>query len=309
MSFSNSAFSSIGEEPVQRQTVVASPDRYVSTRAGLAHLQLADRLACGHGHGVAHAVHIDIGRAAAAAPPPTFPAQKRYRCSTPPRPRGSYSRWPPPARRPHGRARDAASSASSWRTMYCTCSLSAEPSPTTASFIWLGEYSPTASPHLGAGHERRAARLARGEGGCARSRRTTPSRCPRRWDGTARSRPPSGGGSSAGARPGACRPAWPRSRRPRTPAAARAAPPRPSPCGPGPGRSPVTMRGSCQPKDIASLSQVRLFWTYVCFTQEKYYLAGRSDSFLEPQTVHPASRNTSLAKYSSLRQRRSATPS
>ncbi len=30
--------------------------------------------------------------------------------------------------------------------MYCTCSFSAVPSPTTASFIWLGEYSPTASP-------------------------------------------------------------------------------------------------------------------------------------------------------------------
>ena len=27
--------------------------------------------------------------------------------------------------------------------MYCTCSLSAEPAPTTASLIWLGENSPT----------------------------------------------------------------------------------------------------------------------------------------------------------------------
>ena len=30
--------------------------------------------------------------------------------------------------------------------MYCTCSFSAEPSPTTASFIWRGVYSPTARP-------------------------------------------------------------------------------------------------------------------------------------------------------------------
>ena len=38
------------------------------------------------------------------------------------------------------------SSESRWRTMYCTWSFSAEPSPTTASFIWRGVYSPTARP-------------------------------------------------------------------------------------------------------------------------------------------------------------------
>ena len=47
--------------------------------------------------------------------------------------------------------------------MYCTCSLSAEPVPTTASLIWRGVNSPHRDLSFGAGDEGGAARLPRGE--------------------------------------------------------------------------------------------------------------------------------------------------